>query len=178
MRIFIAALLPEEIKTHIADYLDSIKNRIDGVKWESYEKFHITLKFLGEVKDEKQIEINDKLVELTLDKSKIRLGLTNFGGFPNLSRPRILHVGFNESKIITDMQQSIDYELSSIGFDKDRRGFTPHITIGRVKSKFNISPHLPMIEEKKFFIEDIAVVQSFIGNKGSIYKNLNVYKLK
>ncbi|NIT14132.1 MAG: RNA 2',3'-cyclic phosphodiesterase, partial [Candidatus Dadabacteria bacterium] len=49
MRIFIAALLPHEILTHIGSYQDSLKDRIQGVKWESRNKLHITLKFLGDI---------------------------------------------------------------------------------------------------------------------------------
>jgi 2'-5' RNA ligase len=178
LRIFIAALLPEEIKNHIACYLDSIKDRAGGVKWESSQKLHITLKFLGDIDEEKLSEVKDIVSSSILGRSKIKLTLSNFGGFPSLSRPRILHVGFGESRAIIDLQSNIDSQLSEVGFEKDEREFIPHVTIGRVKSKFKINPPLPMIEEKTFSIENIAVVQSFINNKGSEYKNLNVYKLK
>ena len=60
----------------------------------------------------------------------------------------------------------------------DAPGFIPHVTIGRVKSMFKNTATLPIIEEKVFSIETIAVVRSFIDNKGSKYKNLGIYKLK
>jgi len=178
LRIFIAALLPQEIKNHIALYLDSIKDRVSGVKWESSEKLHITLKFLGDIKDSKLSKIDDKLTSSTLGKSKIKLRLSNFGGFPSLYRPKILYVGFSESPAIVDLQHTIDSELQEIGFERDKRKFIPHVTIGRVKSKFKITAPLPIIEEKIFSIEIIAVVRSFMDNRGSEYENLSVYQLK
>jgi 2'-5' RNA ligase len=177
LRIFIAALLPEEILSHINSYQISLRDRIQGVKWESSNKLHITLKFLGDIEEMKLSELKNIVSSSTLGRPKMTLRLSRFGGFPNLSRPRILYVGFSESDQIADLHSSIDFGLSEVGIEKDNRKFIPHVTIARVKSKFKIDAPLPLVEEKIFFIQNIAIVRSFIDNKGSKYKNLEVYKL-
>ncbi|NIP39441.1 MAG: RNA 2',3'-cyclic phosphodiesterase [Candidatus Dadabacteria bacterium] len=177
MRVFIAALLPDEIKDHIESYVHSIRSNIMRVKWEKPEKLHITLKFLGDIDDKQLNEVNDIVFAAVADISKINLSLTNFGAFPSLSRPRVLYVGFSASEAISDLQGIIDAGLLEAGFDKEQRKFIPHVTIGRVKSGFKLAAPLPIIEEKKLVIDKIAVVRSFINTKGSEYKNLSVYEL-
>jgi 2'-5' RNA ligase len=93
MRLFIAALLPEEIREQLTNYVDSFKNSLDGVKWEKSEKLHVTLKFLGDVEEPKLDDISNSLGKLVSQYSPFSLNLTELGGFPNLKKPRILYHG-------------------------------------------------------------------------------------
>ncbi|HSG31686.1 MAG TPA: RNA 2',3'-cyclic phosphodiesterase [Thermodesulfobacteriota bacterium] len=177
MRIFIAAKLPDETIEHIEDYIDSISNRVSGVKWEKPEKLHITLKFLGNIDDNQLSAVNDVISESVSNICRINMTVSHFGAFPGLSRLKILYVGFDKSQQITDLQSSIDKGLATIGFEREAREFIPHVTIARVKSRCKINPPLPIIEQKASEIERIAVVKSSLTSSGSEYQNLFVYEL-
>ncbi len=182
LRIFIAAKLPDETIEHIADYIDSISKRISGVKWEKPEKLHITLKFLGNIDDNKLSSVNNIITESVSNICRINMKVSHFGAFPDLSRPKILYVGFDKSHQLNDLQSSIDMGLSTIGFEEEARKFIPHVTIARVKSArvksmCKINPPLPIIEQKASEIEKIAVVKSSLTSAGLEYQNLFVYEL-
>lgn len=177
MRIFIAALLDDDTRRHISDYITSMEGRISGVKWERQEKLHITLKFLGEIEQSKLPGIYNVVDSACADMAKIDMAVSHFGAFPNLSRPRVLYTGFDESEQINKLQQSIDSGLTDCGFAPESRKFIPHVTIGRVNSIYRLQPPVPLVRRKECRIDSIAVVQSLPDNRGSRYKNLEVYKL-
>lgn len=177
MRIFIAALLDDDTRRHISDYISSIKGRISGVKWERQEKLHITLKFLGEIEQSKLPDICNVVDFACGNMAKIEMAVSHFGAFPNLSRPRVLYTGFDDSEQINGLQQSIDSRLTDYGFAPESRKFIPHVTIGRVNSRYRLQPPVPLVRRKECRIDSIAVVQSVLDSHGSRYKNLEVYKL-
>jgi len=177
LRIFIAALLDDDTRRHISDYMTSIKDRISGVKWERQEKLHITLKFLGEIEQSKLPDICNVVDSACADMAKIGIAVSHFEAFPNLSRPRVLYTRFDESEHINKLQQSIDSGLTDYGFPAEIRKFIPHVTIGRVNSIYRLQPPVPLVQRKECCIDSIAVVQSVLDNRGSRYKNLEVYKL-
>ncbi len=177
MRIFVAALLPEEIKTRIDGYITAIKPLCEGVKWEKREKLHITLKFLGEVEESMGERVSAAVGGLAGGYSPFEMEVVHFGGFPNMGNPRVLIVGLSENEGLRELQQKVEDELEILGFERERRRFTPHVTIGRVKSRLKIRESLPLPEKFPFVINEIGVINSKLGREGSVYTPLNIFRL-
>jgi len=176
MRLFIAALLPEEIKKQLTESINSLKHEVDGVKWERPEKLHITLKFLGDVEESKLDSIDDLLIKLSSAYSSFNLSLTDFGGFPNLKKPRILYVGLSTNSLLSKLVSELEEELSVLGFEKESRKFIPHITLGRVKKKINIQ-YSPQITKNSFKVTQIGLIKSKLSSSGSVYKPKQIFRL-
>lgn len=96
---------------------------------------HLTLKFLGEVDPSRRGEIAASLKEAAGTVRPFKLTSGGLGGFPDLKRPRVLWVGLKESEELKRLYKEIDSGLGSIGFKKDCRPFSPHLTICRLKTR-------------------------------------------
>ncbi len=177
MRLFIAALLPEDIKKQLTNSIDSLKHELDGVKWEESEKLHVTLKFLGHVEEPKLDNIADSLGKLVSQYSPFNLNLTELGGFPNLKKLRILYVGLSTNPQFANLVYELEAELNDLGFEKENRKFVPHITLGRVKKKINIE-HGPRILQTIFRITQIGLIKSELRSSGSVYSPVKLLKLE
>lgn len=178
MRLFIAALLPDEIRARMDEYIGALKSRCEGVKWEQKEKLHVTLKFLGGVDDSNVPEITSVIGGLVRNCSPFETDIAGFGGFPDMRYPRILYIGLSENPELSSLQDGIDEALEPLGFPKETRGFLPHVTIGRIKSRLRIKETLPIPEKYKFMIDEIAVVKSETRRDGSVYTPLHIFHLR
>ncbi len=177
MRLFIAALLPEEVKAVIGAYIRVLKLRCEGVKWENDDKLHVTLKFLGSVDDARARQVSLLIGALVRNYSPFEMSVSNFGGFPDLGNARILYTGLSENPELSSLQSSMDEGLGALGFPRETRKFIPHVTIGRIKSRLEIKETLPIHEKCKFTIEEIAVVKSETRRDGSVYTPLHIFRL-
>ncbi|GJM16543.1 MAG: RNA 2',3'-cyclic phosphodiesterase [Thermodesulfobacteriota bacterium] len=177
MRLFIGALIPEEIRKQLLNYINSLKSHIDGVKWEKSDKLHITLKFLGDVEDSNLDNITNLLKRLVEESSSFKFRIAEFGGFPNLNNPKVLYMGLSENREFLKFQKKLDQGLCELGFEKEHRRFIPHITLGRVKKKINIMSS-QATTHSSFEIVDIGLICSELRPKGSVYTPVKTYKLE
>jgi RNA 2',3'-cyclic 3'-phosphodiesterase len=178
LRLFIAALLPEEIKTRISGFIRLVRPRCEGVKWENYDKLHITLKFLGNVEDSTAAGIATVLGGIVLDYTPFEMHVMNIGGFPSLGNPRVLFIALSENPLLSSLQDRIEGELEPFGFSKEKHGFLPHVTIGRIKNRLRIKEPLPVPERGKFIMDEIGVIKSELHRDGSIYTPLKIFRLR
>ena len=177
MRIFIAALIPEDIRVLLTNYIKSLKHNIDGVKWEKLEKLHVTLKFLGDVDEARVDEISNLLGKLVHGYSPFNMNISDFGGFPNLKNPRVLYVGLSHNSELPQFHSELERDLYSLGFKKEDRRFIPHITLARVKKRINIKESLPLAKSI-FDITQIGLIKSELRPEGSVYTPVKLFKLE
>jgi 2'-5' RNA ligase len=182
LRTFIALDMPPEIKTALEQYLQPLKSLRGRVSWVKRENLHLTLKFLGDTPANRVNEIAAALQEVAATATSFTAEIFDCGVFPNEKAPRILWVGINdESGTLLRLAKAIDERLHRFGFSKEKRAFTPHLTIGRVKD-----PRIPEIvralKEKPFAtmpaqFNEIIYMQSELNPAGSIYTPLRKLKL-
>ena len=177
MRLFIAALLPDDVRQSLGEFTNSIKPNIEGVKWEKREKLHVTLKFLGETEEKLANEISEIVGGLAQKYSPFSLSVTNIGGFPGLDNPRVLYIGLSPNEELSAFQREIESSLEPLGFAKESRRFVPHVTIGRVRKRFAIKAPVPLPEKVKFEISSIGVIKSDLKPGGSLYTPLKLFEL-
>lgn len=175
MRTFIAVELPENIKKRIEEVQNPLKKTDSFVSWVKPGNVHVTLKFLGEVTENRLEEIYSGTVKALSGARSFNLRLKNLGCFPNLTRPRVVWVGVDKGEEkLSEMQKRIEEELYKVGFPKEERKFSAHLTIGRVKSPKNIEKLVELIEKTDFETEEVKVkevmvMKSQLHPLGAIY---------
>jgi 2'-5' RNA ligase len=185
-RIFVAVDISDQARRRVAAYIETLRNefRQPRVGWEKPEKLHLTLKFVGDC-EEKQLGELEKIVE------EISAGFTNFklkiaetGIFPNVRNPRVLWIDVKDEKgNLAKINERLEAECEKIGFEKERRKFVPHLTIGRVREPLRArdlaQKHLQnKFEPVEFEVSQIVIYESRLQPAGSIYSKLGTYKFK
>lgn len=176
MRLFIAALIPEQIQRLLSLYIGTLKQAVDGVKWEKPEKLHVTLNFLGDVDQSRVKEISSLLSQNTQNCSPFQLSTTLFGAFPNLRNPKVFYAGLSQNKEMSKFHSLIEDGLSEFGFERESRKFIPHITLGRVKKRVLLQ-NIPVLQKKEFKITEIGLIKSELRPEGSVYTPIEIFKL-
>lgn len=178
MRLFIAALLPDDVKAALGVYIASLRKVTEGVKWEREEKLHVTLKFLGETDEAVTEAVSFVAGAAAGNYAPFEMSTGNLGGFPSLERPRILYAGLSGNDDgLSALQNDIDEGLEPHGFEREKRRFVPHVTIGRVNGRMRTTGPLPVPEKVRFTISEISVVRSVPGRAGSTYTPLDTFTL-
>ena len=95
MRAFIAVEIPENVRRKVTDLVNSVRSN-QPIKWVEFQNLHITLKFLGEVPDEKVKKVVELLGSVTKDIKPFIMSLHGLGCFPNPRSARVLWIGMRE----------------------------------------------------------------------------------
>jgi len=184
IRTFIAIETPEELKPEIATLQKQLIATHADVKWEHEKKFHITVKFLGDVKETMMPGLLSHLDSVLREYSGFPLTYKGLGCFPNMRLPRIVWVGAhnNDGKLL-EIYTAIEDELISFGFKREKNQFTPHITIGRVRSERGTPDLISTLEKltlepRTFRIHEIVVMRSVLKQSGSEYEVLQTIQLQ
>ncbi|MBN1621091.1 MAG: RNA 2',3'-cyclic phosphodiesterase [Endomicrobiales bacterium] len=138
MRLFIALNIPDDLKNKIADVQNNLKRSLSDVKWVGQRNFHLTLKFLGETPEEKVNDIISSLTNAVSNYGKFQVAFCGTGVFPDIHRPRVVWIGIREGKEkLEALADKIEEEMFLLDFPKEKRKFSAHLTLGRVKSQKN-----------------------------------------
>jgi 2'-5' RNA ligase len=189
IRSFIAVELPEAVKTGIQQLQTELTlPRYSFVKCVAPEGIHLTLKFLGNVSAQKISEITGVMEQASQGVNPFPLQLTEVGAFPNMRRPRVLWVGIKgEVHKLVDWQQRLDNGLVPLGFAKEARPFTPHLTLARVRENCSPADRLHLGEtvarahaevDNKFTVTSLNLMRSQLFPTGAVYSSLAEVKLK
>lgn len=135
MRAFIAIELSRDLQDKLAALEDKLKTGSPDVKWVEPENIHLTLKFLGDVTQEKIAALKKSLSDLTGGFDAFSAEITGLGGFPNLKSPRIIWIGIKNNAMLLTMVKFLEENLEKLGFPKEKRAFSAHLTLGRLRHK-------------------------------------------
>jgi len=177
MRTFIAIELPQDIKDSLSALQDKLKTAPAEVRWVKHENIHLTLKFLGEI-DAKQLDkIKLILQEVARDHHEFKTRVSTLGVFPNLNYPRVIWVGLDKNdEPVQKIVQDLEEKIAKLGIAKEKRTFTSHITIGRVKLGKFIAPENQASRE--FTVHKITLFKSTLTPGGPVYEILQEANLK
>ena len=135
IRSFVAIELSPDIRAQIEKIQNELKGASADVRWVRSGGIHLTVKFLGGVPEEKIPEIADVLTRCAAETDSFNLRIRSLGAFPNATNPKVIWIGVEDERgRLLKAQQSIEKSLAALGFKEEKRGFTPHLTLGRLKS--------------------------------------------
>ncbi|MBU0567253.1 RNA 2',3'-cyclic phosphodiesterase [bacterium] len=179
IRTFIAIPLSGQIKEELSKLQEELKKSEAQVKWVSPEGIHLTLKFLGNVDEEKIREIEEAIAKKTKDCSPFLLSLGCLGVFPDFRRPRVVWVGVEEgASKVKELAKRIEKALLPLGAKKEDRPFSSHLTLGRVKGTKGIEKLKEILgclkakESGSLKVDRIEIIKSQLTPKGAIYTTL------
>lgn len=178
MRCFISVDLEDP------DLLDALEEaqrglRMTGadIKCVERENIHLTLRFLGDVR-ESLVERLQHMVSKA-EVSPFRSELKGLGAFPKLHRPRVVWAGVSQGvDELTQIFRNVDRELVDMGFKPERRGFSPHLTIARVRSGRNRDRLADYVGRRSndmfggFEVKHVRLKKSILTPRGPIYSTL------
>jgi RNA 2',3'-cyclic 3'-phosphodiesterase len=176
MRTFIAVELPDDIRERIGTYIEAIEAGISGVKWVAPENLHLTIKFLGEIEPADVERLSHCVEQVAKECRSFTMGLSGIGFFPTEKHPKVIWIGADGGEdALLDLYQEMERCLEDIGYDREAKTFSPHLTIGRVKrdKKITIPGNLTDFEQVSFRVETIAIMKSTLTPEGPIYEKLS-----
>lgn len=187
IRTFVAIDLDKKLKNELGQLIKYLEPyTVESVKWVSYDGMHITLKFLGNTKKEMIKDIIQVINDVCQNRLRFKLKLSSFGFFPNINRPRVLWMGIEgDITNLMDLQHDLEIGMNKLGFDTEKRDFSPHITLGRVREGHKINGLVlkSKIEEyitwqfHEFTVDKVDLVMSTLLPSGAVYTNLGSIKL-
>ena len=135
LRTFIAVDLGKAIRDRIVALQETLARTGTEVKWVEPENLHVTLLFLGEVDDREVPRVCRIVAEAAARQPAFPLAVETVGCFPNPRRPRVVWAGVGEgTRGLVALHDSLETPLLELGYRREERRYTPHITLGRVKS--------------------------------------------
>ena len=187
VRLFIAAALPDAFREDIARIgAAAFALGIRGVRPVRAENAHLTLKFLGEVDADR---VEDVLASMRLAaacSAPFTLRTGKLGAFPNADAPRVMWLGVDgDLAALRRLRDGLEDALAAVGFQRDRRGFAPHVTAARVRDR--VSPaaakrlmnaaatvHTTHVE---FAVKRLSLMRSDTRPGGAVYTRLGEAEL-
>jgi len=179
IRLFIALNIPENVK----DQLILLRDFVAGAnfKWESKEKLHLTIKFIGDTTESNVEKIIYELKFLE-DYSTISCSINDFGFFFRDKNPSILWAGIKVDDSLLEIIDKIESALEIFSIKKEKRKFHPHLTLLRIKknpgNNFINSFKNFKFEPIFFQANSISLYKSELKSTGSVYQEIKNYKLK
>jgi len=185
MRTFVAIELKPDVKKNLSEFMKKLDSHNPNIRWIKDQGMHLTLKFIGEITENKAKNIRSVLNELELKHELFQMTLVGTGTFPPRSRhPRILWVGIEENRQLISLQSEIESLLERMSISREKRRFFPHLTLGRVKSNHNITQVLEELSDNKDTefgsqeVEEITFFRSTLKPTGAEYNTLSKIQLK
>ena len=178
-RLFVSLNLPYNVIDQIICLCDKICGD-KNFKWETKEKLHLTIKFIGDVSEETMTEISTELNFLHR-YSEIKCAFNKFGFFYRDDKPFILWAGLEADDILNQLIKDLNLRLGKFSIPTEKRNFNPHITLLRIKN----DPGINFVNNFKNFTfepilfkaNSVTLYKSILHSEGTIYHEIKKYKL-
>jgi 2'-5' RNA ligase len=188
IRSFIAIELPSQIKAALAQLQGNLRtSKSAAVKWVDAEGIHLTLKFLGNVDEAEIPAITKALSEAVKGVAPFSLQLGDPGAFPNTHAPRVVWVGVGgEIEPLNTLHNNVDSVLAPLGFPAEKRAFSPHLTLGRVRDETlpaerrRLGENVAAVKtgaRPSFKVESLSLMRSKLSREGAVYSRLASFAL-
>ncbi|MCF8720119.1 2'-5' RNA ligase [Nitrospina gracilis Nb-211] len=169
--------------------LSEIQNRFKKLglhaSWTRPGNIHLTLKFLGDTDPQRIPEIKTALSGAVSIHAPFLVSLGEVGVFPGWKKPRVVWVGLKDAEqLLTTLQFEVEGALEPLGWPRENRPFSPHLTLGRIKSPKGCDrlrrgiEELGSIDPSPFQVASFSLIQSELTPKGSIYTVLETISLQ
>jgi len=149
------------------------------VRWVAARNIHLTLKFIGEIPDDRSPGVADVIRACAAEARPFSLAVKGVGAFPSLARPGVLFAqAADDPPVLARLAGRLNKKLAQFGAKRENRRFRPHLTIGRAKRGGNLSPLsgiMKQMADREFGntrVEEIVFMMSDLTPQGPIYTPL------
>ena len=183
IRTFIALEIPEDLKETLSHIQQKFIQKTGGTRWVKPENIHLTLKFLGPTREDKVGEVCRVLEQTARGISRFTFNVSGLGAFPNTRNSKVIWAGIETDKQLFSFQEKLEDALSSVGFPREKRSFSAHLTLGRVKDTRTRKDLRNILEEYShvglggFEFSRVIFFRSDLQPSGPVYSVLKDIKL-
>ena len=183
-RLFVALNLPQGERERIHQACRPLRDQNLPVRWVDPENYHITLKFLGEVRTDRLKCLEGIIAQAAAGSAPFAAALHGFGAFPTVHRPRVLWLGVEPTPALRCLKQVVEWGFTRAGFERETRTFHPHLTLGRVgrengaetfHSLHEMLAELPYVGSMA--VTDVTLMRSQLSRGGVRYTVISRYPL-
>ena len=180
IRCFVAIEIPEPIQELLKPVQTHLQAQIRKASWTKLGNFHLTLKFLGDVRPEAVDEVSEVIQRVAETHLPFSIVFGGIGAFPNLARPRVIWVGVKQGvATVSRLAETLNRELTHLGFSVDNR-FHPHLTLARLRTAINLEPLKGILRKYNTIngatmrVNGITLIQSQLHPSGAVYTPLSL----
>lgn len=183
IRAFIAIELPTIVQQHLDQAVAELSQKMAGmpVRWLPAVNIHLTLKFLGDVSSQNLEILKEMLQTEAISHKSFEFSIGGLGAFPSMHRPRVIWTAIEAPPALGSLQTSIDNSLARLGYAREERPFSPHLTFGRISRSAtigdvrDIADHLQ--RSRVGFIglvqvREVCLIRSELKPGGAVYTRL------
>lgn len=184
-RTFIAVEIARPIRNKLVALQGELGRTVSGVKWVEPENIHLTLVFLGEVDDREIPTVCRTAQESASHMTPIVATVRGVGCFPHARRPRVVWVGIDRgSQELIALHDALESPLEQLGYRREDRRYTPHVTLGRINSDRIATQNLTAAIHRlagwvggDMTVTEIQIMGSELGSNGPVYTVLGRARL-
>ncbi len=185
MRTFIAIELDDAVKRQLRNLQERLRPQCGNLKWVEPNLIHLTLKFLGEIADKQVASVSEAMGQLAQECRQFDIRIRNTGTFPPHGGVKVVWVGIEDPNDgLARCQERCEDLLASLGFPKERRRFSPHLTLARNRDLSGSGAVRVALDREPPFDAGIQTAtsvnffQSTLTPRGPIYNVLSKHELK
>lgn len=190
VRAFIAVPIPAEIRTAIQDNTTNLRRALGRplVRWVPSQNIHLTLKFLGNIDEEKLEPLKIALTRQVAQVQRFTIQFGELGIFPSNDRPRVIWIGADTTDNLQILHKAVETAAGKIGCEADHRPFSAHLTIGRFNQRMSNRANrdkirhaieatiIPILGNAE--VKTVHLYRSELKSSGAVYSKLHSSRLK
>ena len=172
LRAFLAVDLPPDAIACAERAVEALREVAPaGVRWTDPESLHLTLKFLGEVPEQRLSRLISRARAELAPVEPFRVSLAGLGAFPSAREARVLWLGVAQgARELARAARRLDAAASGIGVERERRPYRAHLTLGRLRTPVRVElARASPPEEIAFPVEEVILYESRLGSGGARY---------
>jgi RNA 2',3'-cyclic 3'-phosphodiesterase len=180
----VAIRLDEAVRGTLGGAIEGLRRVARDVAWVVPENVHLTLKFLGRVREARTAELVAALAQATSGFARFDASVVGLGAFPTPLRARVIWAGVGHgADALVELAGRVDAALAALGFERDPRPFSPHVTLGRVRAPRRdpaLADALSAGVGREFGrlpVERVALMRSDLSPRGARYTELGAARL-
>jgi len=183
VRLFVGIEVPEAQKRSIEKAIQELRKALPSARWVPRENWHVTLKFLGEVPEERVSEITEIGSKSASRTPQFDTHLTEIGSFPTKTRTRVLWVGLvDPDRVMAHLAARLEKKFGKAGFRQESRDLHPHLTLARFRIPERIADVIQRngpypFDENPFPVEEVVLFRSHTSRSGARYEPLQAWTL-
>jgi 2'-5' RNA ligase len=184
LRLFLAIPIAPDILDALDEGIDTLREARAPVRWVRREGMHLTVKFLGDTESKKIASLAQALDTVCGEFEPFPISVAGIGAYPSMRRPRVVWAGVEEfSGTLLRLAGGVEDACAQLGWPREKREFSPHVTVGRVKGKINISrlaQAVGTMEDNLWgtqTVNSLVLYSSELKLGGAVYEKVHVSRL-